>query len=82
MLAIGAELLVGETRDTNSGDIATYLTELGVEVRRMTQLPDELAAITDWMRENKRLAAEPGDLKRIMAPEFLRKVAPGSVRGF
>ncbi len=42
LLAIGAELLVGETRDTNSGDIAGYLTELGVEVRRMTQLPDEL----------------------------------------
>lgn len=42
----------------------------------------ELATITDWMRDNKRLAAEPGDLKRIMAPEFLRKVAPASVRGF
>ena len=43
---------------------------------------DDLKDITDWMRDNKRLAAEPGDLRRILAPEFLRKVAPASVRGF
>lgn len=42
----------------------------------------ELAVITDWMRENKRLAAEPGNLQRIFAPEYLRKIAPESVRGF
>ncbi len=47
LLAIGAELLVGETRDTNSGDLARALTDLGVEVRRMTQLPDELDAIAE-----------------------------------
>ncbi len=46
LLAVGAELLVGETRDTNSGDVAGYLTELGVAVRRMTQLPDELDVIS------------------------------------
>jgi len=46
MLAIGAELLAGETRDTNSGDIAGYLTGLGVEVTRMTQLPDDLGVIS------------------------------------
>lgn len=43
---------------------------------------DELKSITDWMRENKRLAAEPGDLRRIFAPEFLRAVAPANVKGF
>ncbi len=47
LLAIGAELLVGETRDTNSGDLARALTDLGVEVRRMTQLPDELDTIAE-----------------------------------
>jgi len=46
ILAVGAELLVGETRDTNSGDLARHLTELGVEVRRMAQLPDELDVIS------------------------------------
>jgi sulfonate transport system substrate-binding protein len=45
-------------------------------------LPGELATIADWMRDNKRLAAEPGDLKRIFVPEYLRKIAPGSVKGF
>jgi nicotinamide-nucleotide amidase len=47
LLAIGSELLAGETRDTNSGDIARYLTDLGVEVTRMTQLPDDRVVITE-----------------------------------
>ncbi len=46
MLAVGAELLAGETRDTNSGDLARELTALGVEVSRMSQLPDELGAVS------------------------------------
>jgi nicotinamide-nucleotide amidase len=50
MLAVGAELLAGETRDTNSGDIARELTDLGVEVRRMSQLPDDLAMVTKVIR--------------------------------
>ena len=45
LLAVGAELLAGETRDTNSGDIAAELTQLGVEVSRMSQLPDATATI-------------------------------------
>ncbi len=51
MLAVGAELLAGETRDTNSGDIAGELTALGVEVVRMSQLPDDLAVVTAALRD-------------------------------
>jgi nicotinamide-nucleotide amidase len=51
LLAIGAELVAGETRDTNSGDLAAELTALGVEVLRMTQLPDELPVITAALRD-------------------------------
>lgn len=47
LLAVGAELLVGETRDTNSGDVARQLTDLGVEVRRMSQLPDDEDVIAE-----------------------------------
>ena len=47
MLAIGAELLVGETQDTNSGEIARELSALGVEVLRMSQLPDRLDVISE-----------------------------------
>jgi nicotinamide-nucleotide amidase len=47
ILAVGSELLVGETRDTNSGDLARQLTELGVEVIRISQLPDDLAAVRE-----------------------------------
>lgn len=51
MLAVGAELLAGETRDTNSGDIAGELTRLGVEVGRMSQLPDDLEVVTAAVRD-------------------------------
>ena len=51
MLAVGAELLAGETRDTNSGDIAGELTALGVEVGRMSQLPDDLEVVSDAVRD-------------------------------
>ncbi|MGI8703648.1 MAG: competence/damage-inducible protein A [Candidatus Limnocylindrales bacterium] len=46
LLAIGTELTTGDTRDTNGGDLARELTALGVEVERMTALPDDLAAVT------------------------------------
>ncbi len=45
LLAVGAELLVGDTRDTNSGDLARELTALGVEVGRVTDLPDRLEVV-------------------------------------
>jgi nicotinamide-nucleotide amidase len=50
LLAVGTELLVGETRDTNSGDLAGELTALGVEVRRLSQLPDDLAVVVAALR--------------------------------
>ncbi len=46
LLSIGTELTVGETRDTNAGDIARDLTRRGVVVERMTALPDDLEAVT------------------------------------
>jgi len=51
LLAVGAELLVGETRDTNSGDLAIELTALGVEVRRTSALPDRFEDVTDALRD-------------------------------
>jgi nicotinamide-nucleotide amidase len=50
LLAIGTELLVGETRDTNSGDLARQLTALGVEVQRATALPDRLGPVAEAFR--------------------------------
>jgi nicotinamide-nucleotide amidase len=46
LLSIGTELTVGETRDTNAGDLARDLTGRGVVVGRMTALPDDLGAVT------------------------------------
>ena len=58
LLAIGTELTVGETRDTNSGELAAELTGLGVRVTRIQALPDDLAVATDGFRA----AADRADL--------------------
>jgi molybdenum cofactor synthesis domain-containing protein len=46
LLSIGTELTVGETRDTNAGELARSLTDLGVGVGRMQAVPDDLAVVT------------------------------------
>jgi nicotinamide-nucleotide amidase len=51
LLSIGTELTVGETRDTNAGDLARQLTRSGVVVGRITALPDDLAAVIEAFRE-------------------------------
>lgn len=47
LLSIGSELTVGETRDTNAGELAAALTAAGVEVVRMSALPDDLPTVRD-----------------------------------
>lgn len=47
ILSIGTEITVGETRDTNAGDLARALTERGVVVVRISALPDDHAAVRD-----------------------------------
>jgi len=50
LLSIGTELTVGETRDTNAGELARALTGAGVRVGRVTALPDDLAVATEGFR--------------------------------
>ena len=45
LLSIGTELTVGETRDTNAGEIAASLTTAGVAVERISALPDRLEVV-------------------------------------
>lgn len=47
LLSIGSELTVGETRDTNAGELARWLSDAGVVVERLTALPDRLPAVTE-----------------------------------
>lgn len=47
LLAVGSELTVGETRDTNSAELARALTIEGVEVGRVQALPDTLDVVRD-----------------------------------
>ena len=51
ILSIGSEITVGETRDTNAGELAALLTAAGVEVRRVSALPDELPVVRDAFEE-------------------------------
>ncbi len=50
LLSIGSELTVGETRDTNAGELARALTERGVSVGRLTAIPDRLDVVTEAFR--------------------------------
>jgi len=51
LLSIGSELTVGDTRDTNAGELARSLTAMGVRVARLMALPDELEAVTEAFRQ-------------------------------
>ena len=46
ILSIGSEITVGETRDTNAGELAAALTREGVEVGRLLALPDRLDLVS------------------------------------
>ncbi len=50
ILSVGSELLVGETRDTNSGDLAADLSLRGVQVIRISALPDRLDLVSGAFR--------------------------------
>ena len=50
LLAIGSELTVGETTDTNSGELARSLVAHGVAVSRIADLPDNLGVVVDALR--------------------------------
>jgi nicotinamide-nucleotide amidase len=58
LLSIGSELTVGETRDTNAGELARALTGVGVAVHRIQALPDDLDAVCSAFAE----AIERADL--------------------
>ncbi|MBA2719975.1 MAG: competence/damage-inducible protein A [Chloroflexi bacterium] len=47
LLSIGSELTVGETRDTNAGELARSLTGIGVAVGRIQALPDDFDTVRD-----------------------------------
>jgi len=50
LIAIGDELLRGETLDSNAAFIAAELTARGVAVRRKLTIPDELDVIVESLR--------------------------------
>jgi nicotinamide-nucleotide amidase len=74
ILSIGTELTVGDTRDTNAGEIAGWLSGRGVAVERLTALPDDLDAVRSTFEEALRrvdlvvstggLGPTPDDLTR------------------
>jgi nicotinamide-nucleotide amidase len=51
LVAIGTELTVGETIDTNSGELARSLVAHGVGVTRVTNLPDHQATVVETLRD-------------------------------
>jgi molybdenum cofactor synthesis domain-containing protein len=54
LFSIGSELVLGRIQDTNSFWMAAQLTELGVDVRRLTVLPDDVTTIESALRDSLR----------------------------
>ncbi|MCL0044525.1 molybdopterin-binding protein, partial [Dehalococcoidia bacterium] len=57
IIASGTELLMGETQDTNSGYLASQLPSLGLELRQISLVGDDLNDYTEvldraWLRAN------------------------------
>ncbi len=57
IIAVGTELLMGETQDTNSSWLGTRLPELGLELEWVTIVGDDLPRLTDileraWRRSD------------------------------
>jgi molybdenum cofactor synthesis domain-containing protein len=50
IVVIGNEILSGKTKDENSGFLAQELRSLGVDVRRILVIPDQLDTIADEVR--------------------------------
>ena len=50
IIVIGNEILSGKTRDENSLYLARELRDLGVDVRKVSVIPDELNLISDEVR--------------------------------
>ncbi|HEX7590714.1 MAG TPA: molybdopterin-binding protein [Candidatus Limnocylindrales bacterium] len=83
LLAVGSELTVGETRDTNSGELARSLADSGVEVAWISALPDRLetvaAALTgaltsvDLVVTTGGLGPTPDDLTREAIAQVCRE---------
>src|SRR5207249_9347020 len=47
LLSVGSELTTGETRDTNAGELAAWLTAAGVRVTRLIGVPDDLEIVRE-----------------------------------
>jgi nicotinamide-nucleotide amidase len=47
LICIGTELTTGATADTNARELARELTAMGVQVVRMTDLPDDLSLVSE-----------------------------------
>jgi nicotinamide-nucleotide amidase len=65
LLSIGAELLLGETVDTNAAFLGAELASLGLPLGRVTQLPDDrgvIAGAFDAARERSTVVVATGGL--------------------
>jgi nicotinamide-nucleotide amidase len=82
LLAVGTELTVGETTDTNSGDLARSLVARGVTITRIANLPDDLPVVVEALRTaltRADLVVTTGGLGP--TPDDLTREAVAEVRG-
>ena len=47
IIAIGNELVIGDTQDTNSAYLSSQMIELGIEINSIKIIPDEINVIVE-----------------------------------
>ena len=56
IITIGDEIIIGQVTDTNSSFIAEELNKIGIEIMRITSVPDNRDSITDALDNSKKEA--------------------------
>lgn len=56
IITIGDEIIIGQVTDTNSSFIAEELNKIGIEIMRITSVPDNRDSITDALDKSKEKA--------------------------
>ena len=57
LLSVGSEITVGDTRDTNAGELARDLTARGVQVLRLQAIPDDLEVVRGALENASSIAS-------------------------
>lgn len=82
IICVGNELLIGKTLNTNAHWLAKRITSLGLEVRRVTEVRDEVEEVSHVLRETMERKPRFVVITGGLGPTFDDKTLEGVARAF